>query len=372
MTEPLKTVSPGRPLAIPASTWNAFVEIARAHRAAKAGMSGGAQVEPQPTAAGIVLVRNDSGSGQSQFAVLGVDAPIILPADNEREFRRCVALSCVTPQTGVHDGRFVILLEPLASGAIGRAAAAGVTPVRLAVTDEDDAALAEVTDASSAHLTAGAAGSATVLWRAGGTGEQWALVRFGGDTGVTGVTDDGTNVATGRVPIGSSDGSITVTVTDGLNGTVDVTVAAPAGTDHGGLDGLGDDDHPQYVLADGSRAFAGTQSMGSHKLTDLADGVAAGDAVNAGQLTAGLAAKAAANHDHDFKAGLEADLDGQGNGAVAFDDEANALSTSLPTSASDVWRLDASAGTGLKWGAPLAPVYDGTPGTYEAGAFWIQ
>ena len=61
MTEPLKTVSPGRPLAIPASTWNAFVEIARAHRAAKAGMSGGAQVEPQPAAAGIVLVRNDSG-----------------------------------------------------------------------------------------------------------------------------------------------------------------------------------------------------------------------------------------------------------------------------------------------------------------------
>jgi hypothetical protein len=38
------------------------------------------------------------------------------------------------------------------------------------------------------------------------------------------------------------------------------------------------------VLVDGSRAFTADQSMGSNKLTDLANGTAAGDAVNKGQL----------------------------------------------------------------------------------------
>ncbi len=39
--------------------------------------------------------------------------------------------------------------------------------------------------------------------------------------------------------------------------------------DHGNLSGLSDDDHTQYILADGTRAFTGDQSMGSNKLTNL-------------------------------------------------------------------------------------------------------
>lgn len=50
--------------------------------------------------------------------------------------------------------------------------------------------------------------------------------------------------------------------------------------DHGALGGLGDDDHPQYTRADGTRAFTGPQSMGSQKLTNLADAAADGDAVS--------------------------------------------------------------------------------------------
>ena len=145
MTEPLKTVSPGQPLVIPASTYNALIAAAREHRARKSIMAGAPLTEPQPSAAAVVLVRNDSGSDQSQFAVLGVDAPIVLPADNESEFRRRVALSCVTPQAGLHEGRFVVLLELLAAGAIGRAAAAGLVPVRLYVADVDTARFAEIT-----------------------------------------------------------------------------------------------------------------------------------------------------------------------------------------------------------------------------------
>jgi hypothetical protein len=41
--------------------------------------------------------------------------------------------------------------------------------------------------------------------------------------------------------------------------------------DHGTLTGRGDDDHSQYILAVGTRAFTGEQSMGNYKLTDVLD-----------------------------------------------------------------------------------------------------
>lgn len=50
-------------------------------------------------------------------------------------------------------------------------------------------------------------------------------------------------------------------------------------TDHGALQGLGDDDHPQYLLVDGSRALTGALSAGGQKLTNLAAATANGEAV---------------------------------------------------------------------------------------------
>jgi hypothetical protein len=48
-----------------------------------------------------------------------------------------------------------------------------------------------------------------------------------------------------------------------------------ATTDHGSLSGLADDDHPQYVLADGTRPFTGDQSFGGNDIVSvgLVDGV---------------------------------------------------------------------------------------------------
>jgi hypothetical protein len=50
------------------------------------------------------------------------------------------------------------------------------------------------------------------------------------------------------------------------------------GADHGLLSGLGDDDHTQYILVNGTRAFTGDVAMGSHKITGLADPASAQDA----------------------------------------------------------------------------------------------
>jgi hypothetical protein len=54
-------------------------------------------------------------------------------------------------------------------------------------------------------------------------------------------------------------------------GHVDASMIDDSDIDHGNLTGLGDDDHTQYILVAGTRAFTGDQSMGSNHLTSLAD-----------------------------------------------------------------------------------------------------
>src|SRR5690606_13709717 len=46
------------------------------------------------------------------------------------------------------------------------------------------------------------------------------------------------------------------------NGNVTVEGGGGGATDHGALTGLGDDDHPQYALADGTRGSFASQSHG--------------------------------------------------------------------------------------------------------------
>lgn len=180
MGEPLNPVQPGDPLQIPASTHNAFVEAARDHRARRTGMAGGVLEERQAPSAAIVLVKNASGAAHSRFAVLGIDVPIILPAANEAEFENRVALSCVKPTAGTHEGRFVVLQEPLGAGRIGRAAVGGVTQAWINIDSSVDVLdRVDVVDDMVLYLENQFGGSAKILWREGGTGEQWAIVRLG-------------------------------------------------------------------------------------------------------------------------------------------------------------------------------------------------
>jgi hypothetical protein len=120
----LRKVRSGQKLCIPAAAHNAFIDAALDYRRRTPGIAQGAQ--PAFRQAGIVLVRNDSGSDQNRLAVLGIDSPIIGPASNEDEFKNRVALSCVGRPADTHEGRFVALLKPIASGEIGRTYAAGL------------------------------------------------------------------------------------------------------------------------------------------------------------------------------------------------------------------------------------------------------
>jgi len=72
-------------------------------------------------------------------------------------------------------------------------------------------------------------------------------------------------------------------VTDAA-GLLDLSFIDIGAIDHGGLLGLGDDDHTIYTKADGTRAFTGDQSMGGFKITNMADGTNPQDAVTLIQL----------------------------------------------------------------------------------------
>jgi hypothetical protein len=54
-----------------------------------------------------------------------------------------------------------------------------------------------------------------------------------------------------------------------LNGQLLSGTVLPAGIDHGGLTGLSDDDHAQYLLASGARALSGAWNMGSQATTNV-------------------------------------------------------------------------------------------------------
>src|SRR5205807_174696 len=56
------------------------------------------------------------------------------------------------------------------------------------------------------------------------------------------------------------------------------------GYDHGLLNGLADDDHPQYLLANGTRPLAGNFGAGGFRITGLGAGTVAGDAVRFDQV----------------------------------------------------------------------------------------
>jgi hypothetical protein len=179
MGEAFKKVQAGQRLEIPAVAYNTFIDMARDWLAGQMEAGGGPGADRRQT--GIVPVRNDSGDDLDRFAILGIDGVVYTPADNEDGFENGPALKGVTPLTPDHLGKFVVLQEPVANGAIGRACLQGLTPVKVWVS-QTHYECADVRDGHEGHLIAAATGAAHILWREEGTGTKWAFVRLGQPT----------------------------------------------------------------------------------------------------------------------------------------------------------------------------------------------
>lgn len=176
--DPYRRYQPGQAIPRDAATFSAFAEGARIARDSGAGMSAG--TSGQFRQGDIIKVKNESGLDLTRRSILALSMPVFTPTDSEDAFLRDVVMRGATPST-TDAGKFAILLEPAAQDQVVRAYVAGVVQVQVDVSD-DTHTCAEVGTSTSA-LDSATSGSAQILWREGGTGVQWAIVRFGSTCG---------------------------------------------------------------------------------------------------------------------------------------------------------------------------------------------
>jgi len=163
-----------------AAAYHAFVDAARTH--AQQHLFGPPR-RPESPSQGQILVRNDTGEPRDRYSVLGIAGPLIDPSDNLPEFQRILGVRGVTPAVE-HIGRFVILLEPLPVGSVGRAGIDGVCPGEVEMAAETDGG-ADIAPGVVARLRSAQTGAARLLWVQpveDRTNPEiaWAVVRIGG------------------------------------------------------------------------------------------------------------------------------------------------------------------------------------------------
>ncbi len=139
------------------------------------------------SSAGIVRIHNGSGGDVVQGGVLAINDVFPRPADNLEAFKSNFIFEGVTPVGGDTDGdragKFVVTLEPILDGAIGRACGSGVCPAKVNFEAPGDW-WADIWHNDTRGLYSSMGGHAQVLWRASYQGLVWALVRIGTPRGV--------------------------------------------------------------------------------------------------------------------------------------------------------------------------------------------
>ena len=113
-----------------------------------------------------IQVRNDSGSALPRFGVGGLNGPLVSDSQKLTTFQEQPRFSVVTPAATIHTGKFCILLEPLATGAIGPAMLVGtcMVEIRLAAAPPQCNWNADVADGQAGYLAPADGGMAQVLW----------------------------------------------------------------------------------------------------------------------------------------------------------------------------------------------------------------
>lgn len=169
----------GDPLSISARDWTDMQRVVEKFRNGGVSFQADALQSTYRSPA-IIKVLNDTGDPLEHCAIVGLGEPVILPSDNEMEFIRNIAFRVGPPLPG----RWGVLQSPVAAGEITTAIVSGVAACKLNVLSAiSPNTLADAVDANFTELQiSDSIGNAQVLWRAGGTGSQWAIVRIGNTT----------------------------------------------------------------------------------------------------------------------------------------------------------------------------------------------
>ncbi len=128
----------------------------------------------------IILARNNTGADLPRWGVMRISGIEINPNTDDARRRSFEEMPCIigVKPNATTGGKFVIAVEPIKDGKIGRVCAAGIVQAKVSFSSAIHTR-AKPKDNTVAHLESSAGGPAEVLWSEGATGEQWALVRLG-------------------------------------------------------------------------------------------------------------------------------------------------------------------------------------------------
>ena len=134
-----------------------------------------------------ILAQNSTTGVVNRWGVLSVAGVVFTPSgatgNATQQFQDQPVLSGGLPTGG---SAFVVAVEPIAAGKIGRVAVAGVVQAKINVTDAGHG-FATAKDGDLSQLSSAASGEVQILWKESGTGaSKWAIVRFGGAAGSAG------------------------------------------------------------------------------------------------------------------------------------------------------------------------------------------
>lgn len=165
-------VHPGEPLAVQADEYNAFLRLANQAR------NGSVLAEPRGPlrrlSKSLIRVKNVSGSDLDRYAPLKITGPVFLPSANLEEFKNRIVVNGDAPSAGDKD--ICVAVEPIAAGSVGAALAPGLIQCRVAINASTDEF---VRISGSGVFESADSGIGKIVWKAGTSGTQWALVKLG-------------------------------------------------------------------------------------------------------------------------------------------------------------------------------------------------
>lgn len=162
-----RRVLPGDPLDIPANVWNQLIGLLGTQAPELSGPLESA-VRPVVT----VWVKNNTGTDLPARSVVKLSTVLVDPVTLPLDFQARPVYGAVSP--AVSTDAFVVLLEPVKSAEIGRAAALGVVVVDVNVTSVGHLYAAPGT--LTTRLESATCGPAKILTRESGTGVKRATV----------------------------------------------------------------------------------------------------------------------------------------------------------------------------------------------------
>ena len=184
--------SKGDQIDIPASLWNAGMEIVKKHRSV---VSGERNVKRHRRVdVGVVEVKNTTAAAYVTYDVMGIDDLALSPVAGGIGKP---SLEVVDPVLADHEGAFVVIQEPIAIGGYGLAVVSGITFVKVHWEGVDLPKYAEVADGEEDYLEGSdTEGSAKVLLLDSteigvGTDVYWAVVLLGYGATTAGSGADG-------------------------------------------------------------------------------------------------------------------------------------------------------------------------------------